>query len=66
MVFLWIDRDRERLPRERVEQHFDECPQCRDRALEVERFVLLLRSRCRRASVPERLVERIRIRIESE
>jgi len=66
MVFLWIDRDREQLPREHVEQHFDECLRCRDRALEVEKFVLLLRSRCRRAAVPERLAERIRIRIESE
>jgi len=66
MVFLWIDRDREKLPRERVERHFDECPQCRARAREVERFVLLLRARCRRVSVPERLAERIRVRIESE
>jgi mycothiol system anti-sigma-R factor len=66
LVFLWIDRDREALPRERVERHFDACPSCRDRAREVERFVLLLRSRCRRESVPDHLVERIRVRIQGE
>jgi predicted anti-sigma-YlaC factor YlaD len=63
-MFLWIDRERESLPRERVEQHFEHCPSCRERALEVERLVLLVRSRCRRAEVPVGLVERIRLRIE--
>lgn len=66
LVFLWIDRERESLPRDTVERHFEECPACRDRARQVERFVLLLRSRCRRESVPEHLVQRIRIRIQGE
>lgn len=66
LVFLWIDRDREALPRERVERHLDECPSCRDRAQQIERCVLLLRSRCRREAVPEHLVQRIRIRIQGE
>jgi anti-sigma factor (TIGR02949 family) len=66
LVFLWIDRDREALPRERVERHFERCPECRERAHEVERVVLLVRSRCRRESVPAGLVERIRVCIQEE
>lgn len=66
LVFLWIDRDREALPRERVERHFERCPRCRERADEVERVVLLVRSSCRRETVPERLVERIRVCIQEE
>jgi mycothiol system anti-sigma-R factor len=64
LVFLWIDREREALPRERVEEHLERCPTCRERAHEIERLVLLVRSGCRRAPVPEGLVERIRLRIE--
>jgi len=59
-VFLWVDREREQLPVEPVQRHFEECPQCRQRALEVEKAVLMLRSRCQRATVPERLAARIR------
>jgi len=66
LVFLWVDRDRAQLPRETVERHLDRCPSCRQRAVEVERFVLLVRSSCRREAVPERLADRIRIRIEAE
>lgn len=66
MVFLWIDRDRAELPRETVERHLERCPSCRQRVVEVERVLLTLRSGCRREAVPERLVDRIRIRIEAE
>lgn len=66
MIFLWVDRDRAELLRERLERHLEQCPSCRQRAVEVERVVLTLRSCCRRESVPTRLVERIRIRIEAE
>lgn len=66
MVFLWIDRDRAELPRRPVERHLENCPTCRERVVEVERVVLTLRSCCRREAVPERLVDRIRIRIEAE
>ena len=64
LVFLWIDREREPLPRERFERHLEQCPTCRERAIEIERLVLLVRSRCRRAEVPEGLIDRIRLRIE--
>ena len=66
MIFLWVDRDRAELPRERVERHLEACPSCRERVVEVERVVLTLRSCCRRETVPARLVDRIRIRIEAE
>jgi len=65
-VFLWIDRDREALPRERVERHLDDCPHCRERATEIERIVAMVRRRCPRESVPATLIERIRIRIETD
>ena len=66
VVFLWVDRDRAQLPRESVERHLDECPTCRDRVVQVERMVWMLRSGCQREQVPARLVDRIRIRIETE
>lgn len=66
MVFLWVDRDRAELPRERMERHLEGCPTCRQRVVEVERVVLTLRSCCPRERVPARLVDRIRIRIEAE
>jgi len=65
MVFLWVDRDRAELPRPSLE-HLERCPSCRERAVQVERVVLTLRSCCRREAVPARLVDRIRIRIEAE
>jgi len=64
VLFLWIDRGRERLPFEPLERHLGECPGCRERAERVERLVSILRSRCGRAAVPSQLVERIRLTIE--
>ena len=31
-VFLWVDRDREELPRASMERHLEGCPHCRERA----------------------------------
>jgi len=59
-IFLWVDRDREERLRGRLEEHLGECPQCRDRAQRVERFVVLLRTRCERRPAPESLHDRIR------
>jgi len=59
-VFLWVDREREELPRDPVESHLEQCPRCRQRAVEVERAILLVRYRCRRATAPDGLAGRIR------
>ncbi len=63
-LFLWVDREREELPSVPVEKHFEECPSCRDRALEVERIVMMVRERCHRTAAPTGLAERIRSLIE--
>ncbi|GMU64263.1 MAG: hypothetical protein AMXMBFR36_05370 [Acidobacteriota bacterium] len=60
VVFLWIDRDRESLPVEPLARHLQECPECRDHAVRVERLVWLVRQRCRRATAPVDLASRIR------
>jgi anti-sigma factor (TIGR02949 family) len=60
VVFLWIDRERETLPVEPLARHLQECPECRDHAARVERLVLMVRTRCRRASAPVDLAARIR------
>jgi hypothetical protein len=60
VVFLWVDRKSETLPVEPLERHFDDCPECREHAVRVERVVLLLRSRCRREAPPAGLAARIR------
>ena len=60
VVFLWIDRERESLPVEPLARHLQECPECRDHAVRVERLVLMLRTRCRRTSAPGHLASRIR------
>lgn len=59
-IFLWVDRDREERLRAPLGEHLEECPHCRDRALRVERFVVLLRTRCERRPAPDSLHERIR------
>jgi predicted anti-sigma-YlaC factor YlaD len=61
LVFLWIDREREALPRVPLERHLELCPACRSRANEVERVLLLLRTGCSRREVPDGLAERIRV-----
>lgn len=60
VVFLWVDRGNETLPVSLLERHFDDCPECREHAVRVERVVLLLRSCCRRAAPPAALAARIR------
>lgn len=59
-IFLWVDRDREERLRAPLEEHLERCPHCRDRALRVERIVVLLRTRCARRPAPDALHERIR------
>ena len=61
VIFLWIDRESEALPVEPLERHFEECPECRDHAVRVERVVGMVRARCPKASAPGHLAERIRI-----
>jgi len=58
-VFFWIDRRRGESIAEPVGRHLDECPQCRDRAAEIERLILLVRARCPRQPAPSRLQEQI-------
>lgn len=65
LVFLWVDREAGRLPRAPLERHLEECLDCRQRAEELERMILLVRARCRRENVPDGLAERIRRHIES-
>jgi anti-sigma factor (TIGR02949 family) len=60
VVFLWVDRERETLPVGSLERHFEECPECRDHAVRVERVVWMVRTRCRREPAPEALASRIR------
>jgi len=64
LLFLWVDRDRERLPVESLERHLDECPECREHAVRVERVVLMMRASCRRNSAPGDLALRIRSLLE--
>jgi anti-sigma factor (TIGR02949 family) len=59
-IFLWVDRNREERLRGPLEDHVGGCPHCRDRAMRVERFVVLLRTRCERRAAPESLHDRIR------
>jgi hypothetical protein len=66
VIFLWPDRQREALPFGPVERHLGECPRCRERIEQLERVVTILRSTCRRSSVPDGLVDRIRISIERD
>jgi predicted anti-sigma-YlaC factor YlaD len=65
-MFLWVDREREALPFAPVERHLDDCPECRDRARQIEQLVSVLRRGCCRTPVPAGLVERIRITIEAQ
>ncbi len=58
-VFFWVDRDQEERIVERIARHLEECPQCRDRATEIERLILLVRSRCPRRAAPSRLQDQI-------
>jgi predicted anti-sigma-YlaC factor YlaD len=64
VIFLWVDREHEQLPAGLLARHFEECPECRDHALRVERVVGMVRARCCRQQAPGRLVERIRIVLE--
>ena len=66
IVFLWVDRERESGIADPVARHLEECPQCRERAVAVERLILRVRTRCPRASAPTTLGERIRSLLESE
>jgi len=59
-MFLWIDRCHGESIAEPVGRHLDQCPQCRDRAVEIERLILLVRTRCPRQTAPSRLEEQIR------
>lgn len=59
-IFLWVDREREERLRAPLEEHVGLCPDCRDRAMRVERIVVLLRTRCVRRTAPDTLHERIR------
>jgi predicted anti-sigma-YlaC factor YlaD len=60
LLFLWVDRERAPLPRKPFERHLEICPDCRQRALEVERIVLMFRAKCSRREVPAGLADRIR------
>jgi hypothetical protein len=66
IVFLWVDREREDRLRDPVGRHLESCPQCRDRAVQIERMILQVRDRCPRASAPLGLGERIRSLLERE
>jgi predicted anti-sigma-YlaC factor YlaD len=66
VVFLWVDRERESGIADPVARHLEECPNCRDRAVEVERLILWVRTRCPRTAAPSRLGERIRTLLEGE
>jgi mycothiol system anti-sigma-R factor len=66
VVFLWVDREREDGIADPVRRHLEECPQCRDRAGEIERVILWVRSRCPRQTAPSALGERIRTLLERE
>lgn len=59
-IFLWVDRDREERLRAPLAEHIEHCPHCRERALRVERIVILLRRRCTRQPAPDALHQRIR------
>ena len=59
-VFLWVDRDREVLPRVPMERHLEGCPHCRERATRIEQVIVMVRTRCFRRSAPMALQERIR------
>lgn len=59
-VFLWIDRDRERLPRETMERHMEDCPQCRERAMHIEQVIVMVRTHCSRRAAPTELHDKIR------
>jgi mycothiol system anti-sigma-R factor len=59
-VFLWVDRDREQLPRESVERHLEGCPNCREHAMRIEQVVVMVRTRCARRPAPTELQQRIR------
>ena len=64
LIFLWVDREAGALPRRGLERHLEACVDCRRRAEELERLILLVRTRCRREHVPDGLAERIRRHIE--
>ena len=59
-VFLWVDRDREQLPRESMERHLEDCPNCRERAMRIEQVIVMVRTRCARRAAPTELQQRIR------
>ena len=59
-IFLWVDRDREERLRAPLEHHLEGCPHCRERAVRVERIVVLLRQRCVRRAAPDALQQKIR------
>jgi hypothetical protein len=66
VVFLWVDREREDRLGDSVGRHLEKCPQCRDRAFEIERLVLEVRHHCPRTSAPMGLGQRIRSLLERE
>ena len=59
-VFLWVDRDREQLPRESMERHLEDCPHCREHAMRIEEVIVMVRTRCYRRAAPTELQQRIR------
>ena len=60
VVFLWVDRDREQLPRESMERHLEDCPHCREHATRIEEVIGSGRTRCYRRAAPTELQQRIR------
>jgi anti-sigma factor (TIGR02949 family) len=59
-VFLWVDRDREQLPRGPMERHLEDCPHCREHASRIEAVIVMVRTRCYRRAAPTELQQRIR------
>ena len=59
-VFLWVDRDREQLPRESMEKHLEDCPHCREQAMRIEQVIVMVRTQCSRRPAPTELQQRIR------
>lgn len=58
-MFLVIDGEAEQEILVSVEQHLVQCPGCAQELEYARRFVAVLRERCRRASAPDQLRERI-------
>ena len=64
VAFLWVDRERDGGEFGALAAHLEECPECRERAVRVEKLVLTFRSRCRREAAPPALSQRIRALLE--